>query len=676
MRQLAAIVLLLISVGVADAYNGIGCTTAFKIDEDCDGYGVGVGYVAGIDADDTNAAINTTASVEAIYGNITTAPNTTIVANLKAFFATTRGWNNIGDIYFISPTGDDATGAPNDITKPYRYFGQTNASGVKSSAAFGAGDIVIYRGGVYNTNLSGGHKDQINTQYSMPAGTATSPIVFTSFPGEIAQFSAGLRGIAGVNGTGYKQWVIFDTLRIGDPITPTADYGITQTGANEVTFRYVEVVNKNGDGIKLMSNVYWPTASIRYPLTNVLIDRCVISRTRVAEHNIYIGHAIPKSYNIPATGLHIRNIISHSNDALFDGMQLNGHFDGWIVEGSQFHSASSWGVAFLNGPSNGTFKNNLLFNNNSNQIKIGKYVGFVGNNTPNAEANVTGNLFVNNTLWTGDLNNGNGNPIDPSDWNAVYLYTEESCETDPWGIVQCSDLSTFHSNTFRNNIMVSHGSGVIRADQRGHLENSTFNNNVFYRSDGTNMVANLKNFTETWTATQFESDATISATNNTYGNPLFVDVAYSYASNSGLFDFHLQTNSPANGIAVDSVVSDLNGATRGPLPDAGAYELDIAVPTTTASPAAGTYTSSQSVTLSTGEMGTTTHYTTDGATPTTSSPVYTGPITILSTTTLKWFSMDTAGNQEAVKSATYNITPALSTTYYGRINAWFKGMFR
>ncbi len=84
------------------------------------------------------------------------------------------------------------------------------------------------------------------------------------------------------------------------------------------------------------------------------------------------------------------------------------------------------------------------------------------------------------------------------------------------------------------------------------------------------------------------------------------------------------------------------------------YEIDTVAPTTTASPAGGSYTSPQTVTLTADEPATI-YYTTDGTTPTTSSPVYTAPITISTTTTLKFFAVDMVGNTEAVKTEFYTI---------------------
>lgn len=96
--------------------------------------------------------------------------------------------------------------------------------------------------------------------------------------------------------------------------------------------------------------------------------------------------------------------------------------------------------------------------------------------------------------------------------------------------------------------------------------------------------------------------------------------------------------------------------------DIGALEYagpDSTSPTTTPSPTGGTFSSAQAVTLTADESATI-YYTTDGSDPTESSTQYGSPISISSTTTLKFFAKDLAGNSETIKNQTYtiNIPPA------------------
>jgi hypothetical protein len=80
------------------------------------------------------------------------------------------------------------------------------------------------------------------------------------------------------------------------------------------------------------------------------------------------------------------------------------------------------------------------------------------------------------------------------------------------------------------------------------------------------------------------------------------------------------------------------------------------VATPTFSPAPGTYTSAQSVTISCATVGATIHYTTNGADPTTGSAVYSAPIAISATTTLKAMAAKAGLGDSAIASGTYAIS--------------------
>lgn len=79
------------------------------------------------------------------------------------------------------------------------------------------------------------------------------------------------------------------------------------------------------------------------------------------------------------------------------------------------------------------------------------------------------------------------------------------------------------------------------------------------------------------------------------------------------------------------------------------------VATPTFSPAGGTYTSAQSVTITTTTSGADIYYTTDGSTPTASSTFYTGAITVSSNTTIKAIAIKD-GVSSQVATATYVIS--------------------
>ena len=86
------------------------------------------------------------------------------------------------------------------------------------------------------------------------------------------------------------------------------------------------------------------------------------------------------------------------------------------------------------------------------------------------------------------------------------------------------------------------------------------------------------------------------------------------------------------------------------------------------SPGAGTYPAAQTVTITDGTASATIYYTTNGTTPTTSSSVYSSPISVSQTGTLEAIAVAPGYSQSAVGTAVYTIhlllTPTMTLTPY------------
>jgi hypothetical protein len=85
------------------------------------------------------------------------------------------------------------------------------------------------------------------------------------------------------------------------------------------------------------------------------------------------------------------------------------------------------------------------------------------------------------------------------------------------------------------------------------------------------------------------------------------------------------------------------------------YVVEPRAATPVFSPKEGTYRRAQTVSIEDATSGATIYYTTDGTTPTTSSPVYSAPISVSATETLKAMATVSGDVESAVKTAVYTI---------------------
>jgi Chitobiase/beta-hexosaminidase C-terminal domain len=111
-------------------------------------------------------------------------------------------------------------------------------------------------------------------------------------------------------------------------------------------------------------------------------------------------------------------------------------------------------------------------------------------------------------------------------------------------------------------------------------------------------------------------------------------------------------------------IATASGFSQSPVSSAS-YTINIAQPPAAAptfTPAAGTYTTTQSVTLASTTPGASLFYTTNGTTPTTGSTPYTGPIAVGSSMTIEAIATANGFSQSPVSSATYTINSSTSAT--------------
>ena len=97
----------------------------------------------------------------------------------------------------------------------------------------------------------------------------------------------------------------------------------------------------------------------------------------------------------------------------------------------------------------------------------------------------------------------------------------------------------------------------------------------------------------------------------------------------------------------------------------GSSTQNVATPTF--SPAAGTYSEAQNVTINCTTQGATIHYTLDGTNPTLNSAIYSTPIAISQTTTVKAMAVKQGMTNSAVATATYTIQQTSSLTTINEI---------
>ena len=154
--------------------------------------------------------------------------------------------------------------------------------------------------------------------------------------------------------------------------------------------------------------------------------------------------------------------------------------------------------------------------------------------------------------------------------------------------------------------------------------------------------ANILRATITYDGTTLTLVLTDTVTNASYSASKAINIPATVGANTAYVGFTASTG----GYSATQQILNWTYAVNGVAP---------ATATPTFSPAAGAYTSAQSVTIADATAGATIYFTTDGSTPTTGSAVYAAPIAVSASETLRAIAAASGYTASAVGSAVYTI---------------------
>jgi hypothetical protein len=582
---------------------GRGCTTTRYIDADCDGYGTGkradatypLGANTGTfldppyntgdlpDADDTDPTVNTTASWKTKYGwdDVGNTPSVNNAA-MASFLAARKGFTNTGRIFYLSLAGDDATGAVNDPTHPYR-----TTYPISVLQADRQGGAVIVREGDY-TDLYFGTNDWVTKQFS---GSPGHRLYIMAFPGELVRgtYSAVPIGMEvsrlGKDNNGY---ITYDGLTLRSR-TPNGGNSVSGQDSKDVTLINMEIV---GFQQTIFSN----------HTESLTITRCVFHE--MGEHAIYLAgynlhYPLDNTFNRPkgpagavdfdfaqdaieylaGTSLGASDGVVFSDNVLYstggngyEPIHINWYIQNVTIERNIVSHGGGRCIGLQTGVYHFLIRNNVCIANSSSGITMNLYgpdgfpatirYGTIEYNTVWVPAHtdfIRGVSAGGPGIYAADLSDVDyGHYIKDITVKDNIIVTDNAYSTDWVSAALWFGRNSYPATwTVKNNVFWSHHTGAALTDRVMLID-----------SDGDPGGAGAGDYN----LDQFAAYGFTEVSGNVYADPLFMAADPTWTETPELFDFRLLAGSPAINRGEVGLDIDVKYNPRVGNADAGAYE--------------------------------------------------------------------------------------------------------
>jgi hypothetical protein len=534
---------------------GPGCTTAFYIDPLCKPCGVGMKssgqypvnppgslgepayYTVGDmpDADPRDPTICTTAQWQAKWGTGNTG--------MVSFLQEEKGFTNTSRIFYVSQSGNDASGVVNDPAHPYR----TLAPILAQLEDMQGGVIIIGGGNWTDLDFNPCAYSHGNPCWNL-SGSPGHPVYVMNYPGEAVVTDIPFTSVT------YKPFphvccVTLDGLEFIDPQYGLGD-AISTADTTDFTIKNSEFAG-------------WHQIIFSSHTVNALVEHSVFHD--MMYHAIYYSFNTgisqgPGDFNFTLDqakwvggtsqgasyhGEIIGNVIYGNGDSGYEPIHINADMDYPVVEGNIVSYSGGTGIGLQTGVYHAFVADNVLFDNGRDCITLFLY----DHGDPTVASTLRWNTIENNTCYV-------GRP------------TDSIRDANPEGGIVLDDGTDtpghyIKDTTIENNVIVTYDNGVttdqfpLKFQRNSYPETDTIKGNLFWSTGpmtGRVMViasdASPNGGAGTYDLAQFQAFSP-NFSGNVYADPEFKDASVAYTLTPGAFNFSVPPTSPAASIGAN-----------------------------------------------------------------------------------------------------------------------------